>query len=261
MAGVIVSLRILILIGVALLGLRLYRSGLHRKYRVFSAYLVFWVCRSTVLLKLGVFTAAYAKVFIVTEPVLWLFYILLVLELYSLVLEHHRGLYTMGRWTLHIAVGISLLLSSLIYIPQSGGRYAKSFLLSFILQAERGIFFSLIVFLLLIIFVLSRYPISLSRNVIIHSLVYSIFFLTNTLGTLFLSVLGRHSADIVNLIAAIGSAACVAIWLLFLNARGEQVTMTSQPVWGRGDEERLVAQLNHLNTALMRATRTETTAT
>jgi hypothetical protein len=255
--GEITDLLILIrLVGFGLLGYRLYSVGLYHKYRVFFAYLIFVSLRSPILLLLGRKSPLYAKVWMVTEPVLWLFYILLVLELYSLVLANHKGLYTIGRWTLHLAVGISLLVSSVIYIPASGGRYASSVLLSYMLQAERGMFLSLILFLVLIVFLLSRYPISLSRNVIIHSIVYSVFFLTNTLGFLLLSVLGRDIVGRFNLGVTIGSTACVAIWLLFLTERGEQVEMTTQEVWGHGDEAHLVAQLNNLNTALLRATRT-----
>jgi hypothetical protein len=245
------------LVGIGWLGYSLLQSGLYRKYRVFFAYLVFFICRSPVLLLLGRRSPVYAKVWMVTEPILWLFYILLVLELYSLVLANHKGLYTMGRWTLHLAVGVSLLVSSLIYIPASGERYNNSFFLSFIVQTERGMFFSLILFLVLIVFLLSRYPIKLSRNVIIHSIVYSVFFLTNTIGSLFLSMLGGNIVSVVNLGTTICSTACVAIWLLFLSAQGEQVEMTTQAVWGHGDEERLIAQLDTLNAILLKATRTE----
>lgn len=254
-------LRFLILLGVIALGYRMYSAGLYRKYRVFFAYLIFWVCRSVVLLNINLKSVLYAKVWIVTEPILWLFYILLVLELYSLVLENHKGIYSLGRWSLYGALGVSLLISTLIFIPPSGGPYARSVVLPYLFLFERGLFCSLVVFLIIVVFLLTRYPIPLSRNVIIHSIVYSVFFLCNTLGMLFLSVLGSEIASTVNLFIVIGSFVCVAIWLRYLDAKGETVTMTVHRVWAPGQEERLVGQLNNLNSALMRAARTRTSIT
>ncbi len=245
-----------ILIGIAFLAARLYSTGPFRRYRVFWAYLLFWISRSVVLLNLNVKSALYAKLWIVSEPILWLFYILLVLELYSLVLENHKGLYSLGRWSLYGALGLSLLVSMLIFIPAASGPYARSVVLPYLFLFERGLFCSLVVFLLAALFLVTRYPIRLSRNVIIHSVVYSVFFLSNTLGSLFLSVLGSDIARTVNVCTTVGSAICVAIWLGFINAEGETVTATMPRVWRPGQEERLVGQLNDLNNALLRAART-----
>ncbi len=254
----VLFLRVGMLAGVGVLSWRLYQMGLHHKYRVFSAYLLFWILRSVVLMKLGVRSVLYAKVYIVTEPIVWLFYILLLLELYSLVLEKHKGLYSLGRWTLYGAMGVAVLVSTLIFIPPSGGTYAQSVALSYIFLLKRGLFCSLVIFLLLIIYVLTRYPIPLSRNVIIHSIVYSVFFLSNTLGSLFLSMLGRSVTEVVNLLMTVVQVACIGIWLRYLTLQGETVTMTAHRVWEPGQEERLVSQLNSLNSALIRAARTRT---
>jgi hypothetical protein len=40
---------------------------------------------------------------------------------------------------------------------------------------ERGVVFSLVIFLLLILLFLSIYPVSLSRNILVHCVVYTVF--------------------------------------------------------------------------------------
>ena len=121
--------------------------------------------------------------------------------------------------------------------------------------AERAVYFSLVVFLLTILVLLMRYPITLNRNAITHSVVFSVYFLSNTAIFLLLSTRGfgviriaTYGTQAVNLIA-------LGTWLAMLNTAGEQRQQRLRPVWMPGWEEELVSQLNSLNVALLRATR------
>src|SRR5690349_19331773 len=100
-AQVTFALQLLTIVGTAAVSARLWWLGLHRRYRVFFVYLGFAALRSAVLATLPVASAWYFQVWRWTEPLLWVFYALLVLELYSLVLERHRGLYSLGRWMMY----------------------------------------------------------------------------------------------------------------------------------------------------------------
>ena len=95
------------LAGMVLTCLRLLRCRLHRRYSVFFAFLLFSSVRTAVLLVFPTNTSGYMKIWVLTEPVLWVFYILLVLELYSLILEDHKGLHTLGRWAMYAASATS----------------------------------------------------------------------------------------------------------------------------------------------------------
>ena len=255
-SDVVVQLsRVLTLLGIAVLVVRLYRFELHRKYRVFFWYLIFWTCRSGVLLTLDVRSGAYMMVWVVTEPGLWLFYILLVLELYSLILESHKGLYTMGRWALYGALTISVFLSLLSLIPASEGGTRQSNILSYMYLIERGIDLSVVLFLLIILVFLARFPVSLSRNVIVHSVLYSAFFLSNTLGFLAASTLGFHFVRSVNLFLMGVSTVCVFVWLALITRGGESRAATLLRPWRAEHEAHLVDQLSTLNATLLRAAR------
>jgi hypothetical protein len=70
------------LIGSALVAWRLYSLDLHRKYRFFFLVIVVQVARSVSLLPFDYRTQIYYEMWLWTEPVLWLSYILVVYELY-----------------------------------------------------------------------------------------------------------------------------------------------------------------------------------
>jgi hypothetical protein len=152
-----------------------------------------------------------------------------------------------------IAVAVTLSLLSLFphitpAMPQ------RTRIMGYVYATERGVDFSLAIFILLILFFLSRYPVPLSRNVVVHSVVFSLFFLSNTIGLLLHSVFGMQLIHEVDMLFTGTSSACMVAWLVLLNARGEKVQVTTQH-FGRGDEERILLQLDALNDTLLRASR------
>src|SRR5690348_9379615 len=97
----------------SLAALRLFTNGLYKRYRVLVIFLCFNVARSLVLLVAGSPRKnLYVEIWGGTEPVIWILYILLVLNLYSLVLQNYKGLQTVGRWIFLIALPISIVVSA-----------------------------------------------------------------------------------------------------------------------------------------------------
>src|SRR5690242_2847334 len=192
-AAILRFLEFLILGACLFTSVKLVANGLYKRYRALFAYLVFRFFYTGALLFAfkDVRSSQYLWFFALTEPAIWLFYVLVVIELYSLVLERHRGLYTLGRWVLYGGLSVSLLISGLALLPElSGGTPQSSRLISYYLAIERGVDFSLLIFLLLILLWLTQYPVPLSRNVLVHSLAYTILFLSNTAGLLTRVILG-----------------------------------------------------------------------
>jgi hypothetical protein len=243
------------LLGAGLTALKLFRSGLYRRYRFFFVYLVFRVPYGICVLVLDVKSGLYQKFWTVTAPLFWLLYILVVFELCGLILEKHKGLYTLGRWAMYLGITVAVTLSLLSLLPHiTPATPQRSRIMGYILATERGVDFSLAIFILLILFFLTRYPVPLTRNVVVHSVVFSLFFLSNTLGLLLRSVFGLHVSPEINLFLMGISSACVVAWLVLLNAKGEKVQVTTRQ-FGRGDEARILLQLDSLNDTLLRASR------
>jgi len=246
-------LDLLIPAGTAILSIRLFGAGLHRRYRIFFIYLIFETLHLSVLELLGVKSDLYEKVWAVTEPVEWVFYFLLVVEIYSLVLEDYRGLSTVGRWVLIGAFLLALLASALsLLAPSAYNQQTRT--MTYFIVADRAVYFSLLIFLISILFFLLRYPITLSRNIIIHSIVFSVYFIGNTVIYLVLSLAGYHSGPAVGYAVSAITLGTVVAWLMLMNPAGEKRKQSARPRWMPGREEALVSQLNYLNAALLKAT-------
>jgi hypothetical protein len=207
------------------------------------------------MLPLGPQTDAFAWVYLVTQPVMWFFYILIVLELYTLVLRNHQGIATLGRWLLIAALFIAMLVSLLTLVPDLESPLGPYPILSYYSLIERGVNSSLVVFLLVIVAFLAWYPIPLSRNVILHSFVFSVYFLSST-ATLFVrNVTGFEMTRMASAILLAITDVCLLVWIVFLNRRGESRVVVLGHQWQPGDEERLVEQLDSINKTLLRSTR------
>jgi len=239
----------LITMATAVLAGRLYLSGLYRRYRAFFLFLVFQVSRGVALAPLDTAGSTYQKVWVLTEPLQWVCYVLVVLEIFALVLHDYRGLSTVGRWSLLISVVIAMIAAGVTLLAPTHAP-DQSRLMSYIYMAERAIYFSLAVFLLTILVVLLQYPISLTSNIVRHSLIFCIYFVSSTFIYHLLSAGGigvmtvvRVSMDSVDLVVLVA-------WLVLLNPAGEQRKKTLRPSWMPGREEELVRQLSSLNLTL-----------
>jgi len=246
---------ILLLIGSVLMVAKLLRSGLWHKYAVFFAYFVLRIPNSVWPLVVNDESPLYFWLFLITSPLFVFFYVLLVAELYRLILERYRGLDTLGRWAMYTATAASVLVSVLALLPHFTPAMPQSSKhLGYEFALERGIDFSLVVFILLLLLFLSRFPIPLSRNVLVHAAIFSVYFLTAALGLLLHALWGINLSAEVNLFLGGASLLCVVGWLVLLNPAGENV-QAHLPVFGSGDEERILRGLDTVNAALMRASR------
>jgi hypothetical protein len=252
-AALTLFFEVVLLVGFALASVRLYITKLHRKYRIFFVYLVFSSVYTAAVLSLDVRSDLYMYFFAITEPVLWVFYVLIVMELYSLVLEKYRGLYTLGRWALYGALFVSVCLSALALLPRlaRAPAHQRSRVMPYYIMIERGIVCALLVFLFLILLLLSRYPVHLSRNVVVHCVVYSAFFLSGTLGLFLRSVMGLRISSTVSTVFVGIAAFCVVLWLVFLDEKGEARLMTVFS-FDREQEERILGKLNALNATVLK---------
>ena len=116
----------------------------------------------------------------------------MVVELYKLVLEKYKGLYTLGRWALYVSLAISVSISAISLLPQIKPTMPqRSRIMLYVLATERGIHTGLAIFIILILCFLSFFPVKLSRNVRVHALVFSIFFLSSTFVLLMRSLFGH----------------------------------------------------------------------
>jgi hypothetical protein len=255
MTGVVLvsCLKAVLLLGSVLMVLKLYRTGLYRRYPIFFAFFIFRIPNSIWPLFLAVSSPLYLKVWVLTEPIELGFYVLMVVELYKVVLEKYKGLYSLGRWALYFSLAISVTVSAISLLPRITPSLPQpSKIMFYGMATERGIHTGLAIFIILILCFLSFFPVKLSRNVRVHALVFSIFFLSSTFMLLMRSLFGLRMADELNTVLMGITAASVVAWLALLRTAGED-SRSAPVLYGQEHESRLLAHLDSLNAVLLRA--------
>lgn len=251
-AALVIFFQVVTLLGTVLTVGKLYSTGLYRRYRMFLLLFLFQIPNTLWPLFIGTNSRNYFYFWEFTEPVTWILYGLVVLELYRLVLEKHRGLYSLGRWMMYLAIVVSVFVSVLTLLPKfKPSMPVRSRTLFYLFAIQRGVYFSLVLFILLILLFLSRYPIHLNRNVLVHAALYSTFFLCGTVGVLLRSVLGYSIADQVNLFLTGASSICIFAWFFLLTRKGEEGE-TNLPLFGPEQERRALEQLEAFNATLLK---------
>jgi hypothetical protein len=241
------------LVGVILTTFKIHSTGLHKRYRIFFAYLLFRIPYTMAGLLLDVKSDIYLYFWVLTIPITWAFYILVVRELCGLVLERYAGLKTLGRWFMYVATIVSLTLSVLSLLPRlTQATPQRSRILYYIYAMDRGVTLSLAIFLVLTVFLLSRYPVRLARNVVVHVVVYTIFFLSSSMTMLLKSVFGLKVYTAVDTGLMALASACGFAWFWLLSAKGEEATVTLPSMDSR-HEQHLLSQLDSLNQTLLKA--------
>ncbi len=256
--------------GKLLLAIRIWKTGLHRTYRFFFGYLVFDFLIG-VLLALTPFAArawgeasddpfgtfAYFWAWAATEPIHLVWYVLIVLELYSLVFQDYKGIASLSRWALLAGLAVSLTVSSLtlsldLRRPAQG---VVGAVLRCLMVLDRGVLSSLVLFLLFLALFLHWCPVPLSRNLVVHCIVFAGYFLSGATIILVRNITGWQVTQRVNIALMSTSLVCLLVWIVCLNPRGEARKVLIRKQWGAGEEDELLQQLASINSTLRRAAR------
>jgi hypothetical protein len=232
---------------------RLYRLDLHRIYRYFWIYLALRTARSAFLYFLADRSSDYAWTWVLTQPLVWILYVLIVLELYSLVFGEYPGIYTLSRWVLSGGLIVAVALSAASFWLTSAAPPDNAPVIRYYTLIERGVDSSLVIFLLILVAFLAWYPVPLRRNALAHSIVYCVFFISNTGVLLVRNIAGLQVHEMVNTGVLAISSICVLAWLFLFSREGETRKASLRNYFQPGDEMRAIEQLGALNRSLTRA--------
>jgi hypothetical protein len=265
-AALVFWLQIAAIVGCGLTSFALYRTGLYTRYRWFFWYFLFRIFDNIAVICfiqfIGVKSVEYLWLWVLTTPTFWIFYVAVVLELYRLILAKHPGLYTLGRWGMYLGMTLSVAFSLITLLPRiSSTLPARSQRTFQILAVDRGVNFGLAVFLLLTVFCLTfLYPVPLSRNLKLHTVLYTLFFLGGSVGSLLHTFFNLKYADSIDTAFSALCSVCTFMWFFLLSPKGEEVHVR-QPKLGPEYEARLLQQIESLNSTLMKVSRSEATST
>jgi len=250
------SLWILNLLGSALVIWRLYFVRIQKTYRLFFAYMVMALLRSLILFRFDPRSETYYQIWVLTQPLLWLLFVLVVSELYSLVLRDYRGIYSVSRWFFYGATMFSALVSmTTVFVTMAVGSTTRRPLLYYSALIERGVVTGLAIFLFLLLALVAWFAVPLSRNLLTHCCVYSAYFLSNNAIMLYWHTGGKNAEYWVSVWRLSIALACYCCWAFLLTRQGEERTASFG--FGRSplEEKRLLGQLESINATLLRTAR------
>ena len=231
---------------------RLARTGLHRVYRGFFVYLLFRVLRSCVLQFFNPSQIAYGWVWLFSEPVVWMLFGYVVFELSSIALRDFRGLASLSRKTLLAGLTIFLVASvATLVVDTAQSRGDFPVLLAYNL-ARRAIYSTLTLYLLLLAGFLLWFPVPVTRNLLLHTVLLFFYALIGTALLFLRNLLGPSVIPQVSMALLAGSIICLAGWLGLTRA-GERRPAGMRPHWRPETERHMLDQLSALNASLARS--------
>jgi hypothetical protein len=233
---------------------RVVQLGLVRTYPCFFSFLCIPAVLQVVVVSYGYRSLVFFWAWASLEPLRMISYILVVWELFSAVFRNYAGLRSLSRWVMGLAAvfaPIGLILT--VFAPDSSILpKAKSFRL---VRFERGITFGLVIFIVILLYFISKYPIKLPRNLVVLCMLYSVWFLGDSALLLSLSFLPESSLDRVNDGLALFEIASYVGWAGLLSKAGEYQETRVRSHISIERERILIGELNAMNEVLLRAGR------
>jgi len=233
----------------AALLVRLAVSGLFRQYKFFFCYLVADFLQSTEPYFIRFHTNLYGYVFLATESLMLIFYVLIVFELYSVVLRDLKGIARVAQRYTAAALGVSLVIALLLRTALPHPRNIMEEFFYF----EAAVVLSLVLFILLITAFVVYYPVPLHKNAVTYSVGYALYFLSKAALLFLNNAAASDWMRACSTAALILSTLCIVFWAIYLTPEGERRTTVAGHRWSTaGTQEEVLKRLHELNDSLLR---------
>jgi len=241
----------------AVLLVRLWLIRLVPRYKWFSVFLGLHVLQGVGLLGVNRASNLYAYLYIGGAIVLAIASLLVVLELYGLVAKDYAGIGTLGRWVISGGWGVAAIVTLVTLIPDltnTTDAYPKLLALAIF---QRAVHSALLLFLLIISVFLAWFPVPLSKNTVVHTVLFAIMFSTTAILLLLRNTLGYDDSPyrLLSSIELTIHLLCLLAWIALLKPQGESKTLVVGHRWQPGQSDRLVGQLDAINSSLLRTAR------
>jgi hypothetical protein len=201
----------------------------------------------------------YRIIWIVANSVIWICTLWTLYALLEAVLTNLPGILGFSRKLLNgafISTGILSLLTAGPEYSASGAAafpdpIARAVGIAFVL--DRVLSTVALVVLLAILGFLVWFPVQISKNLVVFSTGFLVYFAAKTSLVLTSNIWSHETLRLVSNLMMFISGACFAYWTLFISQQGETVPVRIGHSWHARDQERLIGQLEGLNAALLRS--------
>jgi hypothetical protein len=233
---------------------RLLSVAAWRQYRPFLCLLLLWFAICVVALTIPVSSRVYFRFYSIAAPLSWFVYLLVARDLYQNIFQKFRGIAFAGRWCLYISASLLLAVAfASFFLSGSVSKPGPQF--EAVAFVDRSVLFGLAFFLVLLVSVIVRYPISIQRNLVVHTLVFSgILFFQSIVQVADQWSAYRYTAFCNTLTAGL-DAVLITAWAILLTKAGETIRIRIRHNIKPEMELQLLGQLDTLNGILLRAAR------
>jgi hypothetical protein len=224
------------------------------QYRPFLGLLAIWFAFCVASVSVPMSSKLYLRIYILAAPVSWLFYLFVARDIYLKIFVNYRGIAFAGRFALYSS-GTLLLAGGAASVWFSPARLKEGALWEGIALVDRSVLFGVAFLLVLLVFVIVRYPISIQRNLIVHTLVFSGVLFCQSLCQAADQWTAYNLSMFWNTLAAALDTVFVAAWAIMIHPGGDNHYMRFRPHIKPETELHLLHQLDSLNGILLRAAR------
>jgi hypothetical protein len=255
----------------SVLVVRLLSLGLHRVYRYFAFFLlaeiigtVVWAVDRYVVFSR--FRLDYRVLWLADHALIWLFTLMTVYALLDAILAQLPGILTLSRRVLNLCFIAALSFALVSALPEYRaamanqplpGRLAHLVAAGFVL--DRVIATTALICLLCILLFLVWFPVEMSRNLLAFFSGFVVYFSLRASLLLAVTLRSNGASEFIRLANLVSAAIVSAIflaWTIFISKTGEKVPAKIHiSPWRKREEDQLVAQLQAMNSSLLRAVR------
>ena len=250
---------------------KLLSLQLHRVYRYFCVFLladlsgtVVWIIQK--YLRGTPFRFDYRIAWLVQHAVVWAFTLLTVYALLDAILVQLPGILRLSRRVLKISFLVAIMIGLLTAFPEYRAAALSqplqgplAHVTAGALVFDRVIATVALLTLLCILLFLLWFPVEMSRNLVTFFSGFVVYFALKACLVLAISLWSNGARDFIHVVSLLTggmSAALFAYWAIFITKAGERVPakLSVAPLHSR-QEDLLMAQLEAMNTSLLRAVR------
>jgi hypothetical protein len=235
---------------------KLWTIGVARSYKALFSYLTFDFLASIVGLSIPYVSKWYGDFYFFAQTAKIVIAAFVLVEIYSLALEHHQALARFGRGTVSYVLAAAALIPVMGLILDKTANNLHPYLRAFFLF-EQTMDATIGIFLIFISIFMAWFPVRLRRNVVVYISGFVVWALTRAVAVyLHKQFIGNRPAmDAVNSIQICITVGCLLFWIIGLRRAGEIRMAVVGHLWNRAEGERIAEQLDAINGSLERLRR------
>jgi hypothetical protein len=204
-----------------ILAVRLLWQGLGGVYPALLVGSCLFAVRSSLLiLSVSDLRSAMGQTWKMTEPLVWIAWAWIVLELFSKWTSSYQGIGRFGKYLFGATISIALLVSVFLSRLEWEKLFFKhDFQIYYVLT--RILMATLAIFIVLIWLFFRHFPESVAPNMVLHTRITAVYFVVNALSYLTLTLGGQKLVGQANLAIVLAAFLCFSGWAVFLTRKGE----------------------------------------